>query len=178
MSSVRFSEQELARMANAGSVVASQALSRYERVKPSKKAKKSSKGVTKRSKVSKLEQSFAMQCKAAGLPDMRWGENELLFHPTRKWRFDFAWEEFKVAVEAEGGTYTHGQTRADKATGKRAVQKSRHLTPTGYHEDCIKYAEAAILGWTVIRADAKMIKSGAALKLLERALEARGFEMR
>lgn len=175
MSDLRFDEKELSRMATAGSQLASQALKRCRTGKLAKNKKKAVKGVTGRSVSSKLEQTFAMQCKAAGLPDMKWGKNELLFHPTRKWRFDFAWEEFKVAVEAEGGTYTHGQARADKATGKKVVQKSRHLTPTGYHEDCIKYAEAAILGWTVIRADAKMIKTGAALKLLERALEAKGF---
>ena len=172
MSGIRYSEQELAKMVNAGNPIAAQALKRYDKVKPSSSAK--SKSRKRPSGPSKLEQSFALQCKADKLPEPRWGKDELLFHPTRKWRFDFAWEEYKVAVEAEGGTFTHMQKRTDKETGKKVTQKSRHLTPTGYHEDCVKYAEAAILGWTVIRADAKMIKNGMALQLLKRALEAKG----
>ena len=35
-------------------------------------------------------------------------ELEYRFHPFRKWRFDFAWPEQKVAVEMEGGVFIGG----------------------------------------------------------------------
>ncbi len=60
---------------------------------------------------------------------------EYRFHPTRRWRFDFAWLEQKVAVEIEGGTFTGG----------------RHTTGAGHHGDCKKYNEAVYLGWKVLR---------------------------
>lgn len=176
MTGIRMSELELEKMARAGNPVATQALKKYSKAKKPKvtngkplqciPAKRGKKG-----EPSGLEQSFAMQIRAAGLPAAKWGKDEIRFHPTRRWRFDFAWEELRIAVEIEGGTYTHGQKRFDASAGGNVTQKSRHLTPTGFHEDCIKYAEAALLGWVVIRADAKMIKDGSTLELLSRAIK-------
>lgn len=60
---------------------------------------------------------------------------EYPFHPTRKWRFDFAWPDVKVAVEIEGGIYKIG----------------RHQRPEGFRKDCEKYNEATRLGWSVLR---------------------------
>jgi|SRR5579871_628319 len=68
----------------------------------------------------------------------------------RKWRFDFAWPEQRIAFEREGATWTGG----------------RHVRGKGYANDCQKYSEAAICGWVVIRATADMIRSGEALALL------------
>jgi very-short-patch-repair endonuclease len=65
---------------------------------------------------------------------------ELKFHPTRRWRFDWAIEKWKVAIEYEG---IYG--------GK----KSRHTTVSGYTKDTEKYNEAAKLGWRVLRYTAK-----------------------
>lgn len=69
----------------------------------------------------------------------------------RDWRFDFAWPELMIAVEAEGGTYTNG----------------RHTRGTGFEEDCIKYGEAMKLGWSVYRCTGGMIKSGVAINTIE-----------
>lgn len=33
---------------------------------------------------------------------------EYAFHPERKWRFDFAWLEYKVALEVDGGIWIKG----------------------------------------------------------------------
>src|ERR1044072_3735597 len=33
---------------------------------------------------------------------------EYRFHPTRKWRFDFAWPEHKLALEIQGGAWVAG----------------------------------------------------------------------
>jgi len=82
---------------------------------------------------------------------------EFRFHPTRMWRFDFCLPELKVACEFEGGVFvTGGHTRGDH-----------------YSSDCEKYAEAAILGYLVVRVTAPMIRGGLAFDLIERAVKAR-----
>ena len=83
-------------------------------------------------------------------------EREVRFHPTRKWRFDFYWPDHKVACEVEGGTWGRG--------------KSRHTTGSGFHKDCEKYNEAALMGICVLRVDSKHIKDGDALRWVEQAL--------
>ena len=90
---------------------------------------------------------------------------ELYFHPSRKWRFDFAWPELMLAVEAEGGAESHG-------TKNRAgvVRKSGHLTVSGFRKDCEKYNEAAILGWKVLRFTGAMITDGTAIVTIEKAI--------
>ena len=60
---------------------------------------------------------------------------EYRFAPPRRWRFDAAWPEQMVALEIEGGAFTHG----------------RHVRGSGYLADLEKYSEAAILGWCVVR---------------------------
>lgn len=70
-------------------------------------------------------------------------KTEHTFHPTRKWRFDFAILEHKIAIEYEG---IHSE-------------KSRHTTRSGYAKDAEKYREAAKLGWMVLRYTAKDYKS-------------------
>lgn len=99
--------------------------------------------------ISKLEQQFALKAKLLGLPDP---ERELKFHPTRKWRFDFAWPAVKIAVEIEGGNFSRG--------------KSRHTTGKGYEQDCEKYNAAAALGWIVFRLTGDMVKDHRGTDLL------------
>ena len=95
-----------------------------------------------------------MHCMAAKLAPVR----ELHFHPERRWRFDFAFPDKKIAVEIEGGV-TNGP------------HKSRHTTVTGFEGDCEKYNEAAILGWRVLRFTTKMVTKGHAIVVAARALE-------
>jgi very-short-patch-repair endonuclease len=68
-------------------------------------------------------------------------EREYVFHPTRKWRFDYAFVEQKIAIEIEG-------------LSRRA---NRHTTFTGFREDCAKYNAAAKLGWRVLRYSTEMV---------------------
>lgn len=103
-------------------------------------------------KESPLESRLAAAIAAAGLPTP---EREFIFHPERKWRMDFAWPEALVALEVEGGTWVRG----------------RHARPKGFAEDCEKYAEAALAGWTVFRVTGEHIGSGQAVEWLRRALE-------
>lgn len=60
---------------------------------------------------------------------------EYRFHPTRKWRFDFAFIDEKVAVEIEGVV----------------KQGGRHQTIQGFLKDAEKYEAAHQHGWTVYR---------------------------
>ncbi len=53
------------------------------------------------------------------------------FHPTRAWRFDFAWPSIKLALELDG--------------------RGRHQTVKGVREDCEKLNAAVIMGWRVLR---------------------------
>lgn len=62
-------------------------------------------------------------------------EKEVVFHPERKWRFDFAIPSMMIAIEFEG----------------IMSEKSRHTTVTGFSGDCTKYNEAVKLRWTVLR---------------------------
>jgi very-short-patch-repair endonuclease len=90
------------------------------------------------------EHTFAFQLKAFRIPEP---EREYKFHPTRKWRFDFAWIDRKIAVEIEGGTR----------------YKSRHTSAKGFENDCEKYNAAAIDGWIVLRYTTQQILSGKAI---------------
>lgn len=64
---------------------------------------------------------------------LKW-EQEYRFHKKRRWRFDYACEAAKVAVEINGGNYAGG----------------RHINPTAIVKEYEKYAEAAAMGWVVI----------------------------
>ncbi len=83
---------------------------------------------------------------------------EYRFHDTRKWRFDFVIftrQGGLIAVEVEGGVWSGG----------------RHTTGAGFTADCEKYCEAAVLGWRVLRVTSEMVKSGAALEYIRRAMK-------
>ena len=67
---------------------------------------------------------------------------EYRFHPVRKWRFDFAFVDQRVAVEVEGNAW-------NVAGGGRHMQDS----------DLEKYNEAAAMGWFVFRFSPGMLKS-------------------
>jgi len=98
---------------------------------------------------SDLEATFDLHIRALGLPEP---EREYRFHPTRRWRFDFAWPDRMLAVEIEGGVWSRG----------------RHTRGSGFVKDCEKYAEAALLGWRVIRIPGTWLQSGEDVALLER----------
>lgn len=102
--------------------------------------------------MSAIEELFALHVRGAKMPTP---ERELVFARPRRWRLDFAWPDRKVAVEVEGGTWTNG----------------RHTRGTGFREDCEKYANAAILGWTVLRVTSDHVRTGQAIKWLEQLFE-------
>lgn len=103
------------------------------------------------SKRTELEDELAFQLRAAKLPKP---EREFRFAAPRRWRFDFAWPDRKLAVEVEGGIWAAG----------------RHNRPLGMMADMEKYNAATLLGWRVLRVAAKHVHSGAAFTLAEQAL--------
>lgn len=60
---------------------------------------------------------------------------EFRFAPPRRWHFDFAWENERIALEVEGGVWIKG----------------RHTRPQGFLNDMEKYNNAAALGWRLLR---------------------------
>ena len=76
------------------------------------------------------------------------------FNPPRLWRFDYAWPDLRLAVEIEGGVWVSG----------------RHTRGVGFRNDCIKYATASLLGWTVMRFTSDMVEDGTAIGFLDKLL--------
>jgi len=94
-------------------------------------------------------------------PDLVWGihglprpELEYKFHPTRKWRFDYAWPDKKIAVEIEGGVWTRG----------------RHTRGSGFVEDMEKYNMAGKLGWRIFRFVPSELRNGIAQEFMKGVL--------
>ena len=96
------------------------------------------------SQVRKVKQVTTLRDKVlaqlAGFPDP---VTELLFHPKRKWRFDYAWPTRMIALEVHGGIHSGG----------------RHTRGRGFVEDRTKMNEAALLGWTVLEVTPEHIKT-------------------
>lgn len=80
-------------------------------------------------------------------------QREYKFHPERKWRFDFAIPERKIAVEIEGGIWVQG----------------RHNSGAGMEKDMEKYNAAVDLGWKLYRFSSGHVKSGYAIETIARA---------
>jgi len=93
-------------------------------------------------------------CRASRVPEP---ELEFVFAWPRKWRFDYAFVPAKLALEIEGGAFIVG----------------RHTRGRGFSNDLVKYAEAAILGWTVLRATPEQITNGTAFGWLTRWFQGR-----
>ena len=93
--------------------------------------------------VSKLESKFLFLWRVAQGPTL---ERELVFHPTRKWRADFAHLESRTLIEIEGGIFM-------RAGG-------RHTRGSGYAKDAEKYLEAVLAGWRVIRLTERQLEIG------------------
>ena len=101
---------------------------------------------------SELELALAFQIKVSKLPKP---ETEFIFHPVRRFRFDFAWPEHMLAVEVDGGTWNYG----------------RHNRAEGIHSDSEKFSLAVTMGWRVMRLDKQMVEDASGVRLIEEALK-------
>jgi len=102
------------------------------------------------------EAMLALHLRAAGIHAIP----EFQFHPTRKFRADFALPESMLLIEVDGGN------RMAKIINGKAIAVGRHTQDA----DLEKLNEAAILGWRVMRFSPAMVKSGKALQTIERFL--------
>ena len=80
--------------------------------------------------------------------------DRLVLAGLQDWRFDFAWPNYMLAVEVEGGAWVEGG----------------HNRGKGFSDDLVKYHHAASLGWFLYRCDGDMIKRGLAIKFIEQRL--------
>lgn len=92
---------------------------------------------------------LTMHCKAMKLPAP---VREYRFHPTRRWRFDYAFPANMLAIEIEGGSWTGG----------------RHTRGLGFQKDLEKYNEAAIMGWRILRFTPQDVTSKVAVLVIKR----------
>ncbi len=84
-------------------------------------------------------------------------EREHRFHPIRKWRFDFAWVDIKLAVEIQGGIWLGSI--------------GGHTSAAGRTRDCEKHNAATVLGWRVMQFTKDMIVDGTALQTIQMIVE-------
>lgn len=100
--------------------------------------------------MSKLEDTLFMQIKLAQLP---MPVREFRAIKGRRFKWDFAWEEHRLLVEVQGGTFMPG--------------KSAHSSGVGVNRDCEKANLATLNGWRILSFDSKQVKSGQALRWLQ-----------
>lgn len=121
---------------------------------------------------------LAGQLEQVGAPEFHWEgheEGEFRFCPDRRWRFDFFFPGYDMAVEVEGGVSSHRKGKAISKAGNEYHIQSRHLTPKGFEEDALKYFYAQLYGYSVIRVTSGMVSSDAAIGMTLKMLLARGW---
>lgn len=102
--------------------------------------------------MSSLENDFLTLCRLMKLPEP---VREHRFMLSRRYRFDAAWPDKKIAVELEGGIWTRGA----------------HVRGKHFESDARKYNFATLAGWKVFRFTAGMIRSGEAVRTVMEAME-------
>lgn len=79
---------------------------------------------------------------------------EYQFHPERKWRFDYYWQQNRFALEVEGGVWTGG----------------RHTRGTGFLKDMEKYNTATIMGFRIIRTVPDDLTSDTTIRMIKQLI--------
>lgn len=101
---------------------------------------------------SELEDELVWQIRSIGLQKP---VREHKAIPGRRFRFDLAWPEQKLAVEVQGAVWTQG----------------RHTRGAGAESDAEKLSLAVLHGWRVLVVCKVHIRSGQALQWIEQALK-------
>jgi hypothetical protein len=94
---------------------------------------------------------FPAFCVAMGLPSP---SAEYRFHASRKWRFDWAWPEHRVALEVQGGIWIRGG----------------HSRGSGQTRDFEKYNTAASEGWRLLQITPDELHTVATVELIRKTL--------
>jgi len=90
--------------------------------------------------------------KHSGLP---LATSELQFDPERRWRFDFAFPDSKIAVEVQGGIWTKG----------------RHTRGAALKAEWEKLNTAAIMGWRILYCEPSEVCSKGFIDQIRDALD-------
>ena len=96
---------------------------------------------------------FQQSCPQFGIP---MPQKEHRWHPVRKFRADYAWPEFKLILEVEGGVWSKG----------------KHGRGSGIIKDMEKSNEAAMLGWRTLRCLPKELHTAKVREIIKLAMEA------
>lgn len=107
---------------------------------------------------SELERELSNQLHLLERQHLSWPPHcrEYRFHKTRRWRFDFAWPDRKLAVEIQGGIFVGGA----------------HTRGAGFRADREKINAAILDGWRVLEFTDREVTNGEALCVIETALKA------
>ena len=71
------------------------------------------------------------------------GNTNYVFFSARAWHFDFAWPDYRVGVEIQGGTFS--------------TREMGHHTGVGIDKDNAKANHAQLLGWCVLKYSSKVL---------------------
>ena len=119
--------------------------------KPKKGVKKAKKTIKKPKNTQKSD-VFTQICKKGLNVEV---VKEYRFHPIRKWRYDYAIPQLKIALEVEGGVWTGG----------------RHTRGTGFLKDIEKYNTGTLMGWRIFRTTPSELLSSNTIDLLKEAIK-------
>lgn len=111
-------------------------------------------GIKKPPKLPKVKPSLAALLAFFAAHKLPRPEVEFQFSSLRKWRFDFAWMDAKVALEVDGGIWTQG----------------RHTRGAGWLKDTDKLNAACVLGWRLLRCTPEQLESGEIMPVVRQAL--------
>ena len=89
-------------------------------------------------------------------------EREVRFHPTRRWRWDYALMERKIAIEVNGDIWAY------RTKGRIGGHQGR-----GQLRDFEKMNQGQILGWMVLQFTPDQFKTGEAAIVIGEALKSK-----
>jgi hypothetical protein len=104
--------------------------------------------------MSHLEDTLASHIKLLGLPEPK---REFTAIPGRRFRWDFAWPQFRLLLEVQGGTWGKG--------GKGGA--SAHSGGVAASRDCEKGNLAVLAGWKTLNVTTDQIRKGEAIRFLQ-----------
>ena len=98
--------------------------------------------------------AFPQFCEQNGIPAP---EREYPFAQTkgRKWRFDYCWPDYSVALEVDGGVWTGG----------------RHTRGSGWLKDTEKLNTATTMGWRLLRCTPEMLCTAEMAETIRKSLD-------
>lgn len=80
---------------------------------------------------------------------------EYKFHESRRWRFDFAIPDLRIAIEVEGGIFIYG----------------RHNHAASMLKDFEKYNTAAATGWKILKFTPRQLNEVQTFETIRSAVE-------